>query len=193
MVLRLDHIVIACETLAEGDAWLTEKLGRRPDPGGQHPMFGTHNLLLSLGPDEYLELIAIDRAAPAPDRPRWYGLDSFSGAPRVVAWAAQDETCNAPPGSTVTRLSRGNLTWLMALPDDARMPGHGTQPLHICWLEGGHPCGQLPDAGFRLEALRMTSPDPAPLPFADPRITLDIGATGLSAAIRGPDGDIIWL
>lgn len=190
---RLDHIVIACENLAEGGDWLTQKLGRRPDPGGQHPMFGTHNLLLSLGPTEYLELIAIDPFAPAPDRPRWYGLDSFSGDPRVVAWVAQGETFTAPAGSTMTKLSRGNLTWLMTLPDGGAMPGHGTQPLGIRWLTGGHPCAQLLDDGFRLDALRMTHPEPAPLPFPDPRLSLAFGPTRLDAAIRAPDGNIIWL
>ena len=35
-------------------------LGATPAPGGHHPLMGTHNQLLSLGPGEYLEVIAID-------------------------------------------------------------------------------------------------------------------------------------
>ena len=50
----LDHLVVAATSLAEGSQWVEERLGVTTDPGGHHTAFGTHNRLLSLGPDCYL-------------------------------------------------------------------------------------------------------------------------------------------
>ena len=43
--------------------------------GGSHPGLGTHNALLSLGDESYLEIIAPDPTQPKPDHPRIFGLD----------------------------------------------------------------------------------------------------------------------
>ena len=37
---------------------------------------GTHNRLLGLGTNVYLEVIAIDTEAAPPARPRWFSLDT---------------------------------------------------------------------------------------------------------------------
>ena len=74
-MMELDHLAITCASLPEGAAWAEERLGAPLEPGGRHAHFGTHNRLLSLGPGLYLEVIAPDPEAPAPGRPRWFGLD----------------------------------------------------------------------------------------------------------------------
>ena len=70
-----DHLVLAARDLDRGGAWLEDRLGVALTAGGRHSRMGTHNRLLSLGENFYLELIAIDPQAPPPDRPRWFGLD----------------------------------------------------------------------------------------------------------------------
>ena len=55
----IDHLVIAAETLAEGVAWVEDRLGIACSGGGAHPAMGTHNRLIRLG-DLYLEVIAIE-------------------------------------------------------------------------------------------------------------------------------------
>ncbi|MFT7058852.1 MAG: hypothetical protein ACJASV_001357, partial [Pseudorhodobacter sp.] len=77
-MLRLDHIAVAANTLAEGTAWVEAQLGVTLAPGGQHPLMATHNRLLGLA-DDYLEVITINPDAPAPPHPRWFDLDRFSG------------------------------------------------------------------------------------------------------------------
>ncbi len=66
----IDHLVAAAGTLEQGREWLAGRLGVAPQPGGRHVLMGTHNLVLRLGADVYLEIIAIDSAAEAPARPR---------------------------------------------------------------------------------------------------------------------------
>ncbi len=56
----IDHLVVACADLAQGDAWVRSTLGVPSQPGGKHVLMGTHNRLLKLGPRMYLELIAVD-------------------------------------------------------------------------------------------------------------------------------------
>ncbi|MCQ0971551.1 VOC family protein [Paracoccus sp. TK19116] len=190
---RLDHIVVACEDLDKGAACLGKTLGRSLDSGGSHPVMGTHNRLLNLGRGSYLELIAIDPTMPAPHRPRWFTLDSFEGAPRLVGWAARDSAFVAPQGTTVTEMKRGDLHWQITLPDGAQMPGEGTHPLLIRWIGGGHPCDTLPDRGFRLKRLDLQTPGPAARSIGDPRIRTRYGPTRLKAMIHTPDGRDVWL
>ncbi|MCA3302339.1 MAG: VOC family protein, partial [Roseomonas sp.] len=68
---EIDHLVIGAATLEAGAAYLERHLGTRPVPGGPHPGAGTHNMLLGLGPDQYIEIIAPDpnQAPPAHPRP----------------------------------------------------------------------------------------------------------------------------
>ena len=72
---ELDHIVVASARLDEGADWVEQRLGVRPQPGGRHVAMGTHNALLKLGVQTYLEVIAIDPEGTPPSRPRWFALD----------------------------------------------------------------------------------------------------------------------
>ena len=86
MTLELDHIAVAGETLEAAVAHVEAALGVTLDPGGVHVEMGTHNRLLSLGPDLYLGVIAIDPEAAPPGRRRWFDLDRFDGLPRLHSW-----------------------------------------------------------------------------------------------------------
>lgn len=88
-MLALDHITVSARSLAEGVAAVELALGVRAPVGGTHPSMGTHNHLLRLGPSLFLEIIAINPEAPAPARPRWFGLDGaswFDAPPRRTDW-----------------------------------------------------------------------------------------------------------
>src|SRR3546814_10619281 len=86
----IDHIVITAPSLAEGAAYVESVLGVASQPGGEHTRMGTHNMVLRLGDDVYLEVIAINPKALPLDRPRWFELDgSPSRSPRLATWVAR--------------------------------------------------------------------------------------------------------
>ena len=92
---EIDHIVIGARTLEEGAAYVAAHLGARPGPGGQHAGIGTHNLLLGLGSQVYLEVIAPDPDQPMPAHPRPFDLDDpgvklmLEAEPRLIGWVAR--------------------------------------------------------------------------------------------------------
>ena len=196
MAFPLDHVALACTDLKPGTAWLTEMLGVDPGGGGQHPLMGTHNRLWSLGPADYLELIAIDPTAPPPARPRWFGLDRLAGlpasaTPQVAGWVVQaPDTTPAPAGSRWETASRAGLEWRITIPDSGLMPPGGIAPALIDWGDAAHPASRLPDTGLRLLRLTLRHPTPLTLPTADPRIVMTTGAPALRATIATPRGEV---
>ena len=60
-VRRWIHLVVASADLAVGVAWVEDRLGVAPVPGGVHTGFGTRNALLGLG-GPYLEVMSYDPA-----------------------------------------------------------------------------------------------------------------------------------
>lgn len=174
-----DHLAIAARTLSDGVAFVESRLGVPLEPGGKHPLMGTHNQLLSLGPDAYLEVIAIDPDAPKPTHPRWFALDAFAGDPALRAWIVQVEDLDtaltlAPKGTgDPADLARGDLRWRMAIPADGRLPFDGLSPALIAWQGAAHPAARLPDRGVRLTSLQLAHPQPDALRAALDRLCTD--------------------
>jgi hypothetical protein len=203
---QVDHLVYAATTLAQGIDYFAELTGIGAQPGGKHAGMGTHNALVRLGERLYLEIIAIDPAAPAPARKRWFDLDDgdlradLLGRPRLVHWVARTAdleravaACGYAPGA-ILPFARGDYRWRITVPDDGRRPARGVLPTLIQW-ESKHPADALPDSGATLAQLAATHPDPNPirrslerLGLADAmHVTFDRVAR-LAAMIRTPRG-----
>ena len=54
----VDHIILSIDSLERGIDLLERETGVRPVYGGAHPGRGTHNALLSLGGNQYIELLS---------------------------------------------------------------------------------------------------------------------------------------
>lgn len=171
MRLELDHLVVAARTLDEGVRWCETTLGATPGPGGKHPLMGTHNRLLRIASDafpaSYLEIIAIDPAAPPPACARWFDLDrlDLAAGPRLVHAVARTTSLDTAlqalaaigiDAGRALEASRdtpaGLLQWRIAVRDDCARPGDGRLPTLIEWGLM-HPAASMADGGVSLHSL----------------------------------------
>lgn len=202
-----DHLVLAAATLADGIDYVSSLTGAVPKPGGKHATMGTHNALLRLGERLYLEVIAIDPAAPKPGRPRWFGLDGVAlqaellEQPRLIHWVARTLDIDAalrassPEHGTVHALSRGDYRWRITLPDDGALPGKGLVPTLIQWESDTHPADRLPASQVALVEMAGSHPEPASIRLVLARLGLGDALhvsfdreTRLAAMLRTPRG-----
>lgn len=181
MKAALDHLVVAAATLDEGVAWCEATLGITPGPGGQHPLMGTHNRLFSIASADftlaYFEIIAIDPAAPAPGRRRWFDLDDTTlqarlreQGPQLVHWVARvDNAKQAVAALRAQGLERGEviaasrptpqglLQWQITVRPDGQRLFDGLLPTLIQWGDV-HPAAAMPASGITLAALELQHP-----------------------------------
>lgn len=171
----IDHLVVAADSLEQGAAWCAATFGVQLSGGGKHPLMGTHNLVMDISsesfPDCYLEVIAIDPDAPAPGRPRWFGLDhpevreAVRDSPRLVHAVARTRKIEMlrrdlaelalNPGELLAAqrdTPHGLLKWRITVRDDGRAECAGALPSLIEW-EGQHPCGHMPKTDVALQGL----------------------------------------
>jgi hypothetical protein len=183
-VAVLDHLIVAAATLDEGERYIESRFGVRPTRGGKHVAMGTHNSLLKLGAKIYLEVLAVDPDAAAPQRPRWFELDSarmraeLQEAPRLLHWVARTEDIEAArrvwrDAGEVHVMTRGAFEWRMTIPADGALPAGGVLPTLIQWKSEAHPTDAMSDAGVRLVALGGAHPEPAAIRSVLSALSLD--------------------
>ncbi|MDE2275675.1 MAG: VOC family protein [Burkholderiales bacterium] len=214
MTVLLDHLVVAAASLEQGVAWCEATLGVTPVPGGRHALMGTHNRLLKLAgaayPDAYLEIIAIDPAAAAPARPRWFGLDDpalqarLAAAPRLIHAVARSTmldmhrwgliTVGCRPGDPVSasrETQHGRLAWQILVRDDGGLDCGGALPSLIQW-QGEHPAQRLPASGVALRSLVLSGvPARARDVLRLRGVSVQLaGEAALVAVLATPHGDV---
>lgn len=197
VLARVDHLVYAAPDVEAAVDALEARLGVRAAAGGRHASEGTHNFLMALGPAVYLEIAGPDIEAPAPSRPRWFGLDELKG-PRLVAWAARGKDLErvaaaaagsglklGAVGSGSRRTANGQLlSWRFT--DPRAVVEGGVVPFLIDWGETPHPALSAPQ-GAILKGLRAEHPDPE-------RVENALAALDLRLPVRrGPSPVLIAL
>ena len=170
----LDHLLIGAPTLERGIAWLEERTGVRAARGGSHPGLGTWNALASLGPRQYLEIIAPDPGQAGVETFYVPGLRDLK-EPKIAAWAAQGGelasrfvaalpsgfSCEPPRQGSRVRPDGSRLAWTLAFPRHLQHGTFdGTLPFFIEWqsLES-HP-GRITPCGLTLRAISIQHPEP---------------------------------
>lgn len=185
---HIDHITVTAPTLESGVAFVEAKLGASPLPGGKHPRMGTHNRLLKLGDTLFLEVIAPDPEAVAPQRPRWFELDAMTPdtPPRLAMWVARtvdiraNHAASPEPLGEIEPMSRGALDWQITIPADGSLPFDGCAPALIQWQAHPHPASGMPDSGCTLAHLELFHPESERLS----RLLARIGFEGKASVIR---------
>ncbi len=172
MDTKIDHLVIGANSLSEGVTYIKEQLGVEVPFGGVHEKMATHNHLMRLGNEIFIEIIAIHDSMNRPHRPRWFGLDDpfvrqrISDEPCLLAWVVNTgDLKNLLKQTTFSfgsaqLLSRGDLRWYFGLPEDGRLLAGGTVPYAIQWLTDHHPALNMPDRGYVFHSLQIFHPCP---------------------------------
>ena len=211
----LDHIAINCLTLSQGIDWVEERLGVRVPLGGKHAIMNTHNAVMRLGDGVYLEIIAADRQAGPPERPRWFGLDDpevkarlAASGPYFSAYICRSYDVAETVGLAKTDLGqihtmrRGDLVWQIAIRDDGAAPMGGLHPIVIQWPPGPHVSTRMADLGCGLKEIVVRPPESEPLLAALGAIGVGglvtikpptRGAELLEATLTRPDGREVTL
>jgi Glyoxalase-like domain len=202
----LDHILLGCNDLDRGIAFVEEHTGVRAAFGGVHPGRGTRNALLSLGKRHYLEIIAPDpQQAGAPDTRNLQELVE----PRLVGWAANPGDINqfavhlhsagidfeGPTPGSRKRPDGRILQWnTVALENDRQ----GVLPFFIEWSAGTiHPSIDAP-SGCKIEGFTISSPNQVDVQGLCSVLKLDVDVehaekSQLSARISGLNGHMVRL
>lgn len=163
---HIDHMIVTAPILATGVEYVADLLGIAPQAGGKHPRMGTHNAVLRLGPAAYLEVIAVDPGAGAPERARWFELDELAAtaAPRLASWVARvtdiRSASHASPVAlgNIEAMTRADLRWLITIPPDGVMPFGGIAPALIEWQTLPHPASAMLDRRCALRRLEGFHP-----------------------------------
>jgi len=201
----IDHLVYATPDLDATIDALERQLGVRPSTGGRHPGLGTRNALLALGPRVYLEVVGPDPEQPAPDGPRWFGIDALS-APRLATWCAsardlatlqaRASAAGVPLGAVRdggrVRPDGVALAWQVTSP--FTVLEHGLVPFFIDWLDSPHPADS---AAPGVTLVELVAEHPVPESLRTPYATLGLevavraaGSPALVATLDGPRGRV---
>lgn len=198
--MLFDHLVVGSTELEEARMHVEAALGVSMQPGGAHAVFQTHNALMALEDGLYLEAIAPNPNVPAPSRPRWYDLDRFAGPARLSNWACSVtdlETAlgDMPDGAGApVPVSRGSLSWRMAVTGDGKTPFDNLWPALIEWPDGVHPAPRLTPTGVRLRRFTLIHPKGDTLAallvqhLTDDRVAVETGPIAMQAAFDTPHG-----
>ena len=213
----IDHLVYGVPELAPAVERLQALLGVAPAAGGRHEGRGTHNALLALGGDRYLEVIAPDPEQPEPPAPRPFGLNHLT-APRLITFAVHAAAGTEPPeqpGAAAARLERWRrragargydpgpvvaggrrrpdgslLSWHLC--QHPELPFGGVAPFLIDWGTEPSPAAAAP-AGCRLLELEAIHPDPPAARAALRALAVEVPvrqgpAPALRATVAAPAG-----
>jgi catechol 2,3-dioxygenase-like lactoylglutathione lyase family enzyme len=210
--IMLDHIILGCNDLDAGVAFVEDHTGVRAVVGGVHPGRGTANALLSLGasPGEchYLEIMAPDPKATSvqPSAVPQVRMLKALTTPRLITWAAHPPDIDAlakklrgsgiaimgaTPGSR-KRPDGRVLNWKsLGLADDHQ----GLLPFFIEWsADSVHPSADSPQ-GCHIERFVIADRDPEKLSQIFRLIGIDLSVERrdkpeLRARITGPKGSL---
>ena len=181
--LNPDHFLLGCSSLETGIIFIKDLTGVEAMKGGRHPNIGTHNALISLGGNSYLEIIAPDPEATNLV-PAYLFLKELH-TPSLFLWAAgtddMDELLKriekaGYPSSGINPGSRqrpdGSVLKWRALSIETPV-SEGVVPFFIEWDKSSrHPSFDSPK-GCTIVSFEIEYPEPAKLKEVFNQLTID--------------------
>jgi glyoxalase-like protein len=200
----LDHILLGCNDLQRGIAFVEERTGVPAAFGGVHPGRGTQNALLALGTRRYLEIMAPD---PKQSSVGQYAVIRDLKEPRLIGWAAHRDDLD----QFAERLRQNGVAFEGPQPGSRQRPDGkvlhwkalrvkddhgGLLPFFIEWSKDSvHPSEDAPK-GCTLRRFEVNTPETEDFLTAASRVELDLrtvsaaaSEASLRATISGPKGE----
>ena len=164
---KLDHIVLGANTLQEGTDYIEKKLGLSLSEIGYHHHMGTHNRVIKIDENIYLEVIAINPNANKPQHFRWFNLDNekqqarLKVLPQIIGYVIENENPDILKFyNPFFEASRGDYRWEFAIPKsdddliDNKLIESGLVPSLIKW-KSKKPVHHMVDNHFQLEKIQI--------------------------------------
>ena len=164
---KLDHIVLAANTLEEGTSYIENKLRIKLSNIGYHKDMGTHNRVVKISKSVYLEVISIDPNCEQIKSKRWFNLDSsklqsqLRKSPRVIGYVIENTTNKILKYyEPFFKASRGEYKWKFAMPcNNSNISAdqsyqNGIIPSLINW-ESEKPINKMQDNHLNLEKIQV--------------------------------------
>jgi hypothetical protein len=164
---KLDHIVFGASSLEEGTNFIEKKLGTKLSDVGYHNFMGTHNRVIKVDKDIYLEVIAINPCSKAPNGDRWFNLDNtqlqqkLANYPQIIGYVIEtDDKEILKHFCAPIRASRGNYKWNFSMPNlesqflNVKLIQNGIIPSLISW-KSNKPILEMKDNNFNVNKLEV--------------------------------------
>jgi hypothetical protein len=202
--MLIDHLIYAAPDLRAAVADVEERLGVRALDGGRHTGLGTHNALLALAPQTYLEIIAADPGQPQPSMPRPFDIDGISHS-GLAGWALACDDIDATvararrngydPGEAIDGQRTGPTGTVLHWRMTPSRTADGLVPFLISWGGTEHPARSAP-RGVTLETFHLEHPDPPSVVPLLAALGADVeirpaAIAALVARLRGPNGSVV--
>ena len=201
---QIDHIVYCVHDLEAAVVQFSEVYGVHPVMGGRHLNRGTHNAIVNLGNECYLEILAVDDNNTAVTRDRWMGID-YLKEPKMTRWSLRSDNlkqdllaieklnpdlCNLSVGQRMTPAG-SMLKWNMSIPLSS--PEVELLPFLLDWTDSdNHPTQDLAQE-CELIGMELFHPSPEKLLpcYKELGISMDVlpsVSTRIKATLKGPKG-----
>ena len=143
---KLDHVVFGASTLEEGTEFVESILQEKLSNVGYHKDMGTHNRVIKISDEVYLEVVAINPEMQKIKKKRWFNLDNpnlqkkLQKSPQIIGYVVEKNN-NTPQEyyDPFFNASRANYRWKFAMPNyrnndlDIEIIEKGIIPSLISW------------------------------------------------------------
>ncbi len=120
---KLDHIVFGAYTLEEGTEFVENILQANLSDIGYHKDMGTHNRVIRISDQVYLEVVAIDPQIRNLKNKKWFNLDNpklqykLKKSPQIISYVIENNDLKIPKYyDPFFDASRDNYRWQFAMP-----------------------------------------------------------------------------
>ena len=143
---KLDHIVFGALTLDDGTKLVESMLQAKLSDIGYHKDMGTHNRVIRISEEVYLEVVSIDPQSKNFRNKRWFNLDDtnlhtkLKKSPQIIGYVIENNDVNVSKYyDPFFEATRANYKWQFAMPTykntslDSEIINTGIIPSLISW------------------------------------------------------------